>query len=213
VRDQILRTAAELFRERGYRASTLDDIATRLGMSKASLYTYFRAKEEMLAAISRETIEGFTRELGLVLRSDLSPEDKLRRIVREHVRFVIANRAFLTVFFSEESNLPARFVRAIAGQKDRYDKGVESVIAEGIRRGVFRDVPPRLVVFGLLGMLNWVYKWYNPRGRWGAEEISAAFLAMVEGGLVRQARRGPAVSRRIVRLRRELQELSRALDV
>ena len=86
-------------------------------MSKASLYTYFRGKEEMLAAISRETIEGFTRELGLVLRSDLTPEDKLRRIVREHVRFVIANRSFLTVFFSEEANLPARFVRAIAGRR------------------------------------------------------------------------------------------------
>ena len=212
VRDQILRTAADLFRERGYRASTLDDIAARLGMSKASLYTYFRGKEEMLATISRETIEGFTRELGLVLRSDLSPEDKLRRIVREHVRFVIANRSFLTVFFSEEANLPTRFVRAIAGQKDRYDKGVESVIADGIRRGAFRDVPPRLVVFGLLGMLNWLYKWYDPRGAWGAEEISSGFLAVVEGGLVRRPPRGPAVSRRIARLQRELREFSRALD-
>ena len=212
VRDQILRTAADLFRKRGYRASTLDDIATRLGMSKASLYTYFRAKEEMLAAISRETIEGFTRELGLVLRSDLSPEDKLRRIVREHVRFVIANRSFLTVFFSEEANLPPRFAQALAAQKDRYDKGVESLIAEGIRRGVFRDVPPRLVVFGLLGMLNWIYKWFNPRGRWGAEEISQAFLAVVESGLVRQERRAPVIGRRIARLREDLRELARALD-
>ena len=111
MRDQILRAAADLFRERGYRASTLDDIARRLGMSKASLYAYFRAKEEMLAAISRETIEGFTRELGLVLRSDLPPEEKLRRVVRQHVRFVIANRSFLTVFFSEEANLPPRLAR------------------------------------------------------------------------------------------------------
>ena len=212
VRDQILRTAADLFHERGYRASTLDDIATRLGMSKASLYTHFRAKEEMLAAISRETIEGFTRGLGVVLRSGQSPEDKLRRIVREHVRFVIANRSFLTVFFSEEANLPARYARAIARQKDRYDKGVEAVIADGLRRGIFRDLPARLVVFGLLGMLNWVHKWYNPRGRWGAEEISAAFLGVVEGGLLRRARRAPAVSQRIARLRRDLGDLARALD-
>jgi AcrR family transcriptional regulator len=212
VRDRILRTAADLFRERGYRASTLDHIAARLGMSKASLYTHFRAKEEMLAAISRETIEGFSRELGLVLRSGLSPEDKLRRIVREHVRFVIANRSFLTVFFSEEANLPARFARALAAQKDRYDKAVEAMVAEGIRRGVFRDIPPRLVVFGLLGMLNWLYKWYNPRGGWSAEEISAAFLSLVEGGLVRARRRSPAVGRRIARLRRDLQDLARVLD-
>src|SRR5207247_5149179 len=154
VRDQILRTAADLFRERGYRASTLDDIARRLGMSKASLYGYFRAKDEMLAAISRETIEGFTRELGLVLRSSLSPADKLRRVVRQHVRFVIANRSFLTVFFSEEANLPPRFARQLASQKNRYDKGVESIVVEGIRRGAFREAPPRLVVYGLLGMVN-----------------------------------------------------------
>src|SRR5213593_1694162 len=92
VRDQVLRTAADLFRERGYRATTLDHIAARLGMAKPSLYTYFHAKEEMLAAISRQTIETFTRELSLVLDSGLSTEDKLRRVVRDHVRFVIANR-------------------------------------------------------------------------------------------------------------------------
>ncbi len=102
---------------------------------------------------------------------------------------MIANRSFLTVFFSEEANLPARFARALAAQKDRYDKGVESVAADGIRRGVFRDVPPRLVVFGLLGMVNWLYKWYNPRGRWDAEEISSAFLSVVEDGRRRQGSR------------------------
>jgi AcrR family transcriptional regulator len=212
VRDQILRTAADLFRERGYRATTLDHIAARLGMSKASLYTHFRAKEAILATISRETIETFTRELGLVLDSDLSPEDKLRRIVRGHVRFVIANRSFLTVFFSEEANLPPRFARALAAQKDRYDKGVEALVADGVRRGVFRDVPPRLVVFGLLGMLNWLYKWYNPAGRWGAEEIAEAFLSMVERGLLRRRPVGPRLARRLARLRRDLGEVERRLD-
>ena len=212
VREHILQTAADLFRERGYRATTLDHIAARLGMSKASLYKSFHAKEEMLAVISRRTIETFTRELALVLRSDLTPEEKLRRVVRDHVRFVIANRSFLTVFFSEEANLPARLARALAQQKDRYDKGIESLVVDGVKQGVFRDVPPRLVVFGLLGMLNWVYKWYNPRGRWGAEEISSAFLSLVEGGLLRRARGGPALGRQLSRLRRDLQMLARALD-
>ena len=212
VREHILQTAADLFRERGYRATTLDHIAARLGMSKASLYKSFHAKEEMLAVISRRTIETFTRELALVLRSNLTPEEKLRRVVRDHVRFVIANRSFLTVFFSEEANLPVRLARALAQQKDRYDKGIESLVVDGVKQGVFRDVPPRLVVFGLLGMLNWVYKWYNPRGRWGAEEISSAFLSLVEGGLLRRARGGPALGRQLSRLRRDLQMLARALD-
>jgi AcrR family transcriptional regulator len=211
MRAQILRTAADLFRERGYRATTLDNIAGRLGMSKASLYKYFRAKEEMLAAISQETIETFIRELGLVLDSDLGPQEKLRRVVREHVRFVIGNRSFLTVFFSEEANLPSRFARALTAQKNRYDKGVESIVEDGIRRGVFREMPPRLVVFAVLGMVNWLYKWYNPAGRWGADEIAAAFLTLIEGGLLRAQRTAPALGRRLRRLRRELGELERAL--
>jgi AcrR family transcriptional regulator len=212
VRDQILRTAADLFRQRGYRATTVDDIAARLGMSKASLYTYFAAKEAMLAEISRETIEAFTRELGLVLESGLSADEKLRRVVRQHVRFVIANRSFLAVFFSEEANLPPRFARSLAAQKDRYDKGIETIVQEGIRQGIFRETPPRLVVYGILGMLNWIHKWYNPAGRWDAEELSAVFLGLIEGGLVRRGRAAPPLARRLGRLRRELAELERALD-
>ena len=182
-----MRTAADLFRERGYRATTLEHIAARMGMSKASLYKYFHAKEEMLAAISRGTIETFTRELSLVLGSGMPPEDKLRRVVRDHVRFVIANRSFLTVFFSEEANLPPRLARALAAQKDRYDKGVESIVSEGARRGVFRDVPPRLVVFGLLGMLNWLYKWYDPRGRLGVREVAGQLSTLALAGLTAPA--------------------------
>ena len=212
ARAQILRAAADLFRERGYQASTVDHIAARLGMSKASLYTHFRAKEEMLAAISRETIEAFTRDLNLVLASRLGAEDKLRTVVRQHVQFVIANRSFLTVFFGEEANLPPRFVRSLAAQKDRYDKGVERIVAEGVRSGVFREMSPRLVVFAVLGMVNWVHKWYNPRGSWGAEEISAAFLSLIEGGLLRHQRRGRALSGRLRRLERELHDVARALD-
>ena len=212
ARAQILRAAADLFRERGYQASTVDHIAARLGMSKASLYTHFRAKDEMLAAISRETIEAFTRDLGLVLASRLGAEEKLRTVVRQHVQFVIANRSFLTVFLGEEANLPARAVRSLAAQKDRYDKGVERIVEEGIRSGVFREMSPRLVVFALLGMVNWVHKWYNPRGRWGAEEISAAFLSLIEGGLLRRQRRGRALTGRLRRLERELHEVARQLE-
>jgi hypothetical protein len=85
-------------------------------------------------------------------------------------------------------------------------------VEEGIKSGVFRELSPRLVVFAVLGMVNWVHKWYNPRGRWGAEEISAAFLSLIEGGLLRRQRRGRALSGRLRRLERELHEVARQLD-
>jgi hypothetical protein len=61
-------------------------------------------------------------------------------------------------------------------------------------------------------MLNWLYKWYHPAGRWGAEEIASGFLALIEGGLVRRSVRAPALSRRLRRLRAELEAAVRALD-
>ncbi len=212
VRDLILSTSADLFRDRGYRATTLDDVAARLGMSKASLYTYFGGKEEILAEISRRTIETFTRGLAEISRARLSPEEKLREVVLRHVRFVVSHRSFLTVFFSEEASLPARFARALARQKDRYDRDLEKIVQQRIRSGAFRPVPARLVVYGLLGMVNWLYKWYNPRGSLGPDDIAHLFLSFVEVG-IRAPRRGggPALARRLARLRRELDATARAL--
>ncbi|MFQ5521690.1 MAG: TetR/AcrR family transcriptional regulator [Candidatus Methylomirabilia bacterium] len=212
MRDQILRTAADLFQEKGYRATTLDGIAARLGVSKATIYAYFRAKEEILAAISQETIAAFTRDLASIGQSRLDPEEKLRRVVRQHVRLVLSNRSFLTVFFSEEANLPPRIARALARQKDRYDRGVEAIVRAGIRKGTFRPVEPRLVVYGLLGMMNWLYKWYRPGGRWGADEIARSFLSVIERGLLRPLdARGPGVARQLNRLSRELSRTLGAL--
>jgi AcrR family transcriptional regulator len=187
VRDLILSTSADLFRDRGYRATTLDDVAARLGMSKASLYTYFGGKEEILAEISRRTIETFTRGLAEISRARLSPEEKLREVVLRHVRFVVSHRSFLTVFFSEEASLPARFARALARQKDRYDRDLEKIVQQGIRSGAFRPVPARLVVYGLLGMVNWLYKWYDPRGRLTVREIAEQFGTLALSGLAAPA--------------------------
>ena len=213
VRDLILSTAADLFRDRGYRATTVDDVAARLGMSKASVYTYFRGKDEILAEISRRTIAAFTAGLAEISRARLTPEEQLRQVVLRHVRFVVSHRSFLTVFFSEEASLPARFARGLARQKDRYDRDLEKIVQRGIRSGAFRPVSARLVVYGLLGMVNWLYKWYNPRGPLGPDEIALAFLSFVQEGIRRPRRTGgAALGRRLSRLRREVDATARALS-
>ena len=168
----------------------------------------------MLAAISRrETIEGFTRELeaGAALRSAAGGEAAARgpaaRAVRGSPAPLLPHRVL------QRGGQPAAAARAVAGRPEGpLRQGVEALVAEGVRRGVFRDVPPRLVVFGMLGMLNWLYKWYNPAGRWGAEEISAAFLSVLEWWLLRARPRGAALTRRLRRARDELASLARALD-
>lgn len=202
--------AAELFRARGYRATTLDDLARRLAMSKATLYGHFASKEELLAAIFHRTMTLAEAGLAAIRASGLSPAEQLREVIRHHVRLVIAERDFLSVFFSEEGSLPARLQKDIVRRKARYDDAVRRIVERAARAGEIRAPEPRLLVLALLGMSNWVYRWYHPgRGRgWDADTIAAAFIELVEQGyLATPATRGRELSRRLQRLEEELRAL------
>ena len=205
LRAGILTAAADLFRQRGYRATTLDEIARRIGVSKPTLYGYFRSKEELLAAIFHRAMSLFERDLGAIRASGDDPVAQLRRVIRFHVGAVIAERSFLAVFFSEEANLPAELGRAIRRRKARYDRTVRAIVDAGVRNGSLRVANPRLLVFALLGMANWVYQWYNPAGRWDADTIANSFIALLEHGYVSTPRsRQREIAHALVRIESEL---------
>jgi len=150
-------------------------------MSKATVYGYFRSKEQLLAAIFHRTISLFERELTAIRRSGEPPEEQLRRVVRHHVQNVIAERSFLTVFFAEEANLPPKLGRAITRRKARYDRAVRAIVGAAMRGADADAIPAPLVVFALLGMSNWVYTWYRPGG-WSPDVVADAFIALLERG-------------------------------
>jgi AcrR family transcriptional regulator len=173
-------------------------------MSKATLYGYFRSKEQLLAAIFHRTMSLFERELTAIRASREAPEEQLRRVIRHHVRSVIAERSFLTVFFGEEANLPPQLGRAITRRKARYDRDVHAIVRAAMRGAESDVIPARLVVFALLGMSNWVYTWYRPGG-WSPDAVAEAFIALLERGY----RQSPAWRRNdlLTRLRRIEDEL------
>jgi TetR/AcrR family transcriptional regulator, cholesterol catabolism regulator len=204
VRAEILTAAAELFRARGYRATTLEELARRLGISKKTLYGHFRSKEDLLAAIFHRTMTLVEEGLASIRSRDLPAPEQLREVIRHQVRTVVAEQAFLTVFFAEEASLPVRLRRVIVRRKARYDHAVQAIV----RRCGRLSVHPRLVVFALLGMSNWTHKWYDPRGTWDAELIAEAYIALIERGYpaARDASRGD-VARRLAAVREEIRGL------
>jgi AcrR family transcriptional regulator len=213
LRAGILTAAADLFRARGYRATTLDEIAKRIGVSKPTLYGYFRSKEELLAAIFHRAMSLFERDLGAIRASGDDPAAQLRRVIRFHVGAVIAERSFLAVFFSEEANLPPRLSRAIRRRKARYDRTVRAIVEAGVRDGSLRTPNPRLLVFALLGMANWVYQWYNPAGEWDADTIANGFIALLEPGYLATPRsRQREVGDMLSRIEKELDRLRPLMD-
>ena len=94
--------------------------------------------------------------------------------------------------------------RRVAREKREYDRTVEKVVREGISNGRFRNLPPTLLVFGLLGMCNWLYKWYDPRGKLAPDEIAAIFTDLLERGYL--SRQGEDKADPLLRTLRRVEE-------
>ena len=148
--------------------------------------------------------------LAAIAARDLSASEQLREVIRHHVRTVVAEQDFLTVFFAEEASLPGRLRHAIVRRKARYDRAVQAIVVRASRPRA--TVHPRLVVFALLGMSNWTHRWYDPRGEWDAEFIAEGFIALLERGYLRtpgDTRR--EVAHRLATLQGELRRVRAAL--
>jgi TetR/AcrR family transcriptional regulator, cholesterol catabolism regulator len=213
VREEIVRVAAVCFGEMGYRAATLDTIAAKAGVSKVTLYKHVASKEDLLWAVFERTLASFQQGLAEIVRQDLGPDEKLRRIISHQVHLLTSNLPFLTVFFSEESGLPPHLATRVAREKREYDRAIERVVRQGIRQGLIRELPPTVVVFALLGMANWLYKWFRPEGTLGPAEISAFFVDLLERGYLKPAtgQSGDHVLRALRAINRRLTQVERRL--
>ncbi|MGD8226598.1 MAG: TetR/AcrR family transcriptional regulator [Desulfobacteraceae bacterium] len=183
---KIIDTATELFHKKGYRSTTLDDVSRKLGLTKAALYHYVSSKEKLLSIIYIQALENIFKNLDKISGRDLPPQDKLRLIIRNHVKSIIIDYLSLfSVFFSEENQLPENDFKKIQEEKRKYTRIVEKIIEDGISQGIFRESDTKLQAYGIIGMCNWVYKWYRPdHSPYSPEQIADHFVELLEIGYV-----------------------------
>ncbi|MBI3303461.1 MAG: TetR/AcrR family transcriptional regulator [Deltaproteobacteria bacterium] len=209
--ESILQAAAACFGEQGYRATTLETVAERLGISRVTLYRYCPSKEELLIRVFERSIAIFQLGLRQICAQDVPPEEKVRQIIRHQVRLMADHRNFLSVFFSEESHLPPEMARRARTERRAYDELIEGVIREGIAAGRLAPLPPKLLSFALLGMCNWLYQWYQPDGPLSADEVARIFIQLVEHGYLHHDPQQETLER-LERVETELTELRQLLQ-
>jgi AcrR family transcriptional regulator len=192
-KQKIIDTAAALFHQQGFASTTLDDVSKELGISKAALYHYVGSKDELLSIIYTQAFDNIFKDTYEISGMDLPPDEKLRRIIRNHIHnIIIKDLSMFSVYFSEESQLPEKDFKKIREEKKKYTRIVEKIIGEGISECLFKGVDPVLEAYAILGMCNWIYKWYNPATtNYTPEQIADQFIALLEDGyLSRQRREG-----------------------
>lgn len=215
--EDIVDAAARLFSERGYAATSIQDIADSVGLLKGSLYHYINTKEELLEAVIQEA-HHHTAALGVeALDVDGTALDKLTYVVRRHLSGATDNLAKVRVFYREAKFLPPERLAHILASRDTYEHNLRQIIAAGQEEGsIAAHLDPTLTAIAILAILNSVQQWFRPDGPRSLEEVTQTFTDLVLRSVAAQpvvppapvrpkterkpaARRRPAVTRSTAR--------------
>jgi AcrR family transcriptional regulator len=185
-RQEILRAAARLFQQQGYDATSMNDVAAALKLSKGGLYHHFQSKDEILFHIMSHAMEITEQRVINVARRIEDPEERLRTLIRLHIGVVLSEEdREITVMLHENHPLPPALRRKINGRKKDYVHFVENLIAEVQRqRNSTSSVTPRAAAFALVGMINWIYQWYKLGGALTGDAILRQFTEIFFRGAV-----------------------------
>jgi AcrR family transcriptional regulator len=181
-REAVLRTAAQLFNEKGYAASTLDEVAERLGVSKPTVYYYVDSKEEILFGCVRTGLRLLEDAVADVERAGGRAIDKLEAAMRQYVGIVTMDFGMCVIRVGEEP-LAAERRRELRRVKAGLDRVFRSLVRQGIDEGSIRPCDPRVAAFTIAGAMSWIGRWYRPDGPLRPDAIAEQTIALLLHGL------------------------------
>jgi len=194
---EIVKVATDVFYEKGYEASTLQDIGDRLGMLKGSLYYYIQTKEDLLYAIVSEVFETGLSNIERLAAGEGSALERLRNVIIGHIEHECANLAGTAVLLHEFGSLPEARRIEVIGEGHAYRATLIDLLESGQKEGVIRsDLDPKLASLSILGSVNWAYRWYEPHGEYTPREIGVQFADLIIRGLPAEPSEAPQPPKR-----------------
>jgi AcrR family transcriptional regulator len=181
---EILKSAAAAFRRRGYHGASVEEIARDLRMTKGSLYYYFKNKEEILYFCHDYSLNILLELLAHAEAEARAPDQRLHQLVVAFVHMII-DELQGTALTMDLQALSPRLLRKVIVKRDLFDRGVRRILKEGMDQGLFARGDPKLLTFAILGAVNWITRWFDPRGPARSEEIAQAFADYLLSGLLR----------------------------
>jgi AcrR family transcriptional regulator len=182
-KDQVVHEAAMMFREKGYAATSMRDLANKLGIEAASLYSHIRSKEEILQILCFTMAEKFMHSLDQVEIGYPSYAEKLREGILGHIGVISDNLTASAVFMNEHRHLSDEHLRQFLLLRINYINRFKRIIQGGVHAGEFKNVDTKLAVMTLFSSLNWMPHWYDPKGIIQPEILGNQLADMLIEGL------------------------------
>jgi TetR/AcrR family transcriptional regulator, cholesterol catabolism regulator len=188
-RAELIKTAAAVFRRKGFRAAKLQDIAAEIGLDRASVYYYVSGKDELFKDVVAEAVRDNVKMVEELRAEKGLSKDKLAAFFERLMASYERHYPYLYVFVQENMahmDEDTSWNREMRGLSRRFNDAVRDIIQKGLDEGSLsspvRD--SRLIANGIIGMCNWSHRWFQPGGPWNAKTVSASFAAIVLQGLI-----------------------------
>jgi len=181
-RQEVLREAAAFFNFKGYHATSLTEIATSLGVTKAALYHYFPNKNSLLAACFEQAMDVAFASLERGRKDGKNGRDRLVLTISGYVSQLIDELNCCVVLMEEQALEPGDRAKLVR-QRDKFERALRALVKEGIEDGSVVPCDPKLAIFVILGAMNWVAKWFKPSGAWTPAQLTLALSQIFERAL------------------------------
>lgn len=185
MKTELIQASISLFVEKGFSATSIQDIVDRVGVTKGSFYYHFKSKEALLMHIQSSYIDDLLRRQEKILESGQNAQDKLVKIVELLIRDIEEQGEIGKVYYREIRHLAPENAAIIRQKRAEFRDKIEIVIEEGITDDEFRGgLEPKMATFAVLGITNWSYQWFNPSGAVSVEELAAMHTDFILNGLL-----------------------------
>ena len=187
--DRVLMSAARLFAEDGFAATSVRAVAERARLTKAGLYYHIKEKEDLLYRICEQSIQDILDGACTALKRDSEPAAQLAALIRNHAEFFFRHPHNLTVLNRDMGALTGTQREAIRALEMEYLEMIREVFRHGQKRGAFRRLDPTVAAFGFLGVLNTLDRWYDAAGPVKPEALVEQIETLLMRGFVEERRK------------------------
>ena len=182
-RSDIIQAAAQIFRQKGYHAASMQDIADAVHLQKASLYHHVTSKQDILLAILDKALDLMIDDLQQVVASDLAPEEKIRWAIQVYIERLTEDPSLAAVLLLEYRSLEPDLRAQHIKRRDHYDHLWRGLIQEGVEANLDYPVDEAVATFALMGVQNWMITWFRHDGRYTARQLADQFCDLFINGL------------------------------
>ncbi|TBX65361.1 TetR/AcrR family transcriptional regulator [Flavobacterium silvisoli] len=181
---EIITVAAKLFKEKGYSAVTMRDIAQAMDIKAASLYNHIKSKQEILVLIIVEIAEEFTQTMDEVVHSEESTIKKIEKIIQLHIDITLRDANALACLNNDWMHLSDTELAYFIKMREEYEENFRTIIKKGIADNEIKNLNLEVIIFSILSTLRTLYLWYGKKKSPDSKTLTSNMIQVLLNGIV-----------------------------